>query len=183
MITNILPAEQQYMDVEKLINRAVFSFARNHNRLFEVDELKSEANIAYEKAKRTYNETKSAFSTWVYFQVWRGLQDYERNLTTRSRSVQLHPENDDIHMDSFSVNSENPCALIDFMDSLDNDCKVLADLVLNPPDYIQKKLVKLSNVRPRTLLKEIKQHLYKSGWTHKRTKKAICKMKKHVQNV
>jgi len=160
---------EEYKKYEKMIYKLSWKYARIG---YPLDELVSEANWAYMRAKKTFNPDKGKFGTHLY----NSIRGHLHNLTKPSNNsfIELEQEESPIKMNNFAAggNPEKRVILKDQIEKANNDCTVTVNLIFQmPPElYALCNEVSCPKLTKRRLYRYLKNY---KGWEHKRIKKAL----------
>jgi len=125
---------ESYYDVRDLIYSVCHKFRRQYGGDFE--ELFAQALVLFvDKAYDGYDDDSSTkFSAYVWFTIHRGLMDEYRRNIRRKNSLPQEPLLDmPVHNERFDFD--------DFFYEASEDCKLVASLVLMPPDELETEFV------------------------------------------
>jgi len=152
---------ETYADMERLICKIVWRLTNAYNADFE--EVRSEANLIFLNAMKTYDEEKGALSTHLTCQITRRLQTYLHNQKKQTA----------VYLVSLFEDIEDPTSnlsMIDILDEVGEDAKTLIDLVLETPvDF-------MNSIRPnaKNFKTNMKRHSVKIlGWTKRHYKETF----------
>lgn len=153
---------ETYIDVEKLIYATVWKFKRKFGGDFE--ELVAEANFIYVLAFDSYKESRAAFTTWLCFCIWRGLQNHIRFIREKNKYTKILPLEQCPNRE-FVI--EKPSFFFEMLDEFGEDSKTIIKLVFNPPEELKKESNHSFKVDIRIYLST------KFGWTGRRIKESF----------
>lgn len=146
------------MENENLIKKIVGIFHRNSN--LEYDELLQEARLSYLKAMKTYDPEKGRLSSYLWFCIYRDLQNFYNKEKNYSKVIALtedYTEVDRIENSGF------------FFESLTKDAHEIAKFVLSAPE----NFVKSKTVAKRKVLQFMRQ----KHWNEKKVNQTIENLK------
>lgn len=164
---------ETYTDVEKLVYSTVHEFIGRYGGEFE--ELVSEANLAFVIAYHRYTDGTSKFSYWVRYIIWKLLLEQQRNKLRRSPpqpNVSLHGDDGEIVFDR----GDHPqFCLMEFLDELTEDAKIVTLLAVDTPLGLTKQMVEKggSGMQRRAVLRDYLEGL---GWTAERIKESFTEI-------
>ena len=167
---------ETYRDVENLIYSIVWKFQKRHGGDFE--ELNAEANLLFIKANDSFNKSKANFSTWLNFTIWYGLLDFQNMLReTNKYAYKEYIEESNLPISKEMI-STNP--LIDLLDEMNDDCKIMTNLILEDIIEFPDTITKAKSTR--NFRASLKRHLKdKLHWTGRRIKESFIEMERIVQ--
>lgn len=163
---------ETYHDVENLVYKTVHDFIARYGGEFE--ELLGEAHYGFVIAYRDYTEGKTKFSYWIRFVVWKTLQERQRNqLRRRLPSVSLAAEEGQEGWEAETPHSG--FCLMEFLDELTEDAKIVARLAVDTPLGLSKQMVAKggSGTARRHVLRNYLEGL---GWTAERIKESFSEI-------
>lgn len=153
---------ETYKDVELLLYDTCHQFRREHGRYLDLDELMSDARIAYMNAYATWT-TKSgcSFPAYVRMKVWMQLLEVYRTSRHKNQHKPIGP--------GIPSNTAHPEAgswsKVEFFDGLSPDAQAVATLALEPSlEVIMNRVVR----KDRNWRKAIAEHLEDQGWDDSR---------------
>lgn len=151
-----------FEEVKLLIWDTCHKFYRRYGNLNgTVEELFSLAQLSFMKAYHSYTKTTASFATWVRWYIWHELLEYQRGDMRRNKAAKVTPT-DMVENDNFIANQSN-FKMIDFVDGLSEDAKMVVNLVLDPPDGLAAAMRKRGPGDGRTKL-SIEQFLLGFEW-------------------
>lgn len=171
-IVNQAAAALVYEDLSHVLDTTAGGFARRFNQDYE--EARSFANLVFvQEYPRYLANPVQAFDTWLRYTVWNQLIDNLR----KSMAKQRQPEggwvtgNEALAMvaDRASVDPEE--RMEELTESLSEDARLIAKLVINPPEEIEQKVEERGG-KPGNTRKVIRHYLKKQGWSSARVSNA-----------
>ena len=156
---------ETYLDINPLINSIAIRFFKTYGG--GLDEWKAQANLLFVMAYDSYNETKGIFSTWVYFRIEKGLQDFvkkNRNQKNAISQIKDHCKETTPRSSSFSV--------FEFVDEISEDARTIANLIWHPSTEFQT-LPKANGNHGSRMRTVLESHLKSLGWTRRRVKESF----------
>ena len=166
------PRTETYRDVEKLIYRTCYDFARRYGG--DIDELVSTGNEAYACAYNSYDPSRNAlFSTWVRTQVWYALMN-ERKARYRIRE---RCAGDDTET---WARNESEFDMDEFAIGLSPDSQHILGLLQTPPAALADVATAKGDhgINWRSTLKS---YLRAAGWTHARVAESFAEIAQALQ--
>lgn len=164
---------ETYTDIEKLIYDIVWKFKDRYGG--DIGELVAEANLIYVLAFDSYNETKGALSTWMHFCIRKGLLDFLKSTRQQNRyGLKFYPLSE---AKGVSIQKFRPLHLLEMLEEVGEDAKVVIRLVFYPPEGITKEDLEggFSACRCRRYLR---QYLHDLGWTGRRIKESFQEIRR-----
>lgn len=118
-------AEEAYLDIKAWIQKIVWEVVKSRGGGYDLyDELIAEANYIFAASLDRYDPKRTELTTYVYHQVYNGLRNYQ---SKRRPEVYL----EDLEPDSF-VCYRSHCFLVDLLDSIGQDGRVVVRSILQP---------------------------------------------------
>lgn len=145
------PINDTYADVEKLIYHVANKFRAKHGG--DIEELISEANVAFMKAYKHFNPKRGAkFSTFLHWVIWNHLLSF-----AKKPSLPV--------VDAGQVLDNQPEAFLvwDFIDGLTEDAAIVVDLVFASPAELIESAEGKGN-QARNWRSSIRDYLLQRGW-------------------
>jgi len=162
MRTNRKQSTKIYHEMQSLIAGIVWDYHHRYN--WEWDELMAEANLLFMIALKKYDK-RAKLSTWLTTFISKSLINY----IVRTIKQAKIPERDFIE----SIYPSN--IMTDLMDGLDNDAKMILDLVFDIPSQIQESIL-TKGTSSRHFKAGIKRHLTSLGWSRRQIQKSFNKI-------
>lgn len=173
---------ETYFDLENLIYDCVWRFREKYGGDFE--SLLAEANLLYVVAFDSYNETKGALSTWVYFCIKKGLLDFIKRRRQVNRYGVAFCASKSCYKAACKVagKSYHHFYLSEILEEVSQDTKVLIKLVLHPPEAVTTEDLEkgFSPYGSRVYLKRYLHH--RLGWTTRQIKESFKEIRKVISN-
>ncbi len=162
-----------YIDVEDLIYSTVWNFKARYGGDF--DELKAEANLIYVLVFDSHNESKGAFSTWLYFCIWKGLLDFLNEVRKKDRcGVVFH----NLNKAKNSVKIPTTFHLFEVLEEVGQDAKTIIKLTLYPPEGITEEDLKRGCSACKTRIRLKVWLRYRLGWSQKRIRETFREIRR-----
>jgi len=164
--------DKTYMDVEKLIYKIVWRFKIRYGG--EIDELKAEANYLFLLSCQTYEESKSAFSTWLSWCIWHGLLDWlnEENKHTKL-SINDTTNDGQTYEELLKNEFQKPFYLFELIEDLPNDAAFIIKLLFNPTKRFREEVLS-RGTKPKFILIGLRYYLYEDlEWLKKEISESI----------
>lgn len=150
-----------FEDVRLLIWDTCHKFYRRYGNLNgTVEELFSVAQLSFMKAYHSYTEKSSSFATWVRWYIWHELLELQRGDMRRNKAAKVTPT-DMVENDYVAPHSN--FNMVDFVDSLSEDAKMVVNLVVDPPEGLAAAMRRRGPGDGRTKL-SIEQFLSGFEW-------------------
>lgn len=158
--------EQTYADVEKLIAKTCWQFAKRFGG--DVEELIADANTHFMRAymAASFDSSKSKFSTWVRTIVWRGLISDARH--NRRHRVEMD-------LDLLEGACERPTIDALFED-ISEDARIVVALAIQTPDALYDVAMARGGC-PRNFRGAIRDYLEGLRWTAERITESFAEIK------
>jgi hypothetical protein len=171
-----------FFDTEKMINKAVWTFFFKYGG--EVGDWKAEAHLIFMKAHNTYDKKHGTkFSTYLHYLLYCCLETYYKNYVSKSLPLNYNPELVDGDLENIPDPKQQLTYLVDLLDEMKEDAKMLTELIWEMPEDLQKGELKPGNknkyyknnyaIHMKVFLKN---YLRKLGWTHSRIQKTFTEI-------
>lgn len=178
---SMCPVSDTYNDVAPLIISVVMSFRRKYGHTYasNLEDMMSDAKVAFMEAYRSYDSKKGEFQKRVSFSVWHRLKDKARDIA-KNKNVQYIlmsdvPTDSDKDMYAFLEGKQEKFCLSKFTGALSKDGRLVVRLVFK----LEKLRLKLKtrgqtiSDRPNANRKAMVALLYKRGWDSDRIANAF----------
>ena len=180
-MTEILQAAktETYNDIYLLLCNIVHKFRKKYGGDFY--ELQSEADYLFLVAYDSYENDKSAFSSWIYLKVWNGLIDFMRT-THRKNSRMLYLDNLELLDHQKHIQASAVHFLFHLKEDLSMESQDIISILLDMPVELFE-LVNKTKQSPTNIRVCLKKHLKNSGWTLKQISECFSEIKKVMGHV
>ncbi len=157
--------EQRYVEVARLLRKAVRMFVRRHGG--EVEDLLSVVHGAFVRCCQTYSGQKgSKFSSWVWYKAWSAMQSHLRHQRRRQAHhpvvKRIWEQVEDPIRTEVSTQSDEP--------ERSEDGRDVTELIL----HVQKK--RTQSLRSATI-----RYLRDQGWSDYRIRRAMEEIRRNME--
>ena len=149
------------MENIKLIRKIAYSFHATTG--LEYEELLGEATVAYYEARKMHEPEKGALSTWTWTYMHNRLLYYLQTQARWERNNYKNPKTDSHWEDSHF--------LLEFMDELPEDSKLVCEMILDSPREF------FGNTQKETM-GQVEARLRELGWAWKNIRGCLKEIKK-----
>lgn len=165
---------ETYQDLQALIKSMARRFCQAYN--MPLDEGLSLAHEAFLESFLSFQSNRGKFHSYVCQKILSKL--YEWNRTTVRRNILGPREN--VPMETLTEKQQQQW-LVDFLDSLTEEARMVVQLVLDPPRDIIHCLIEKGDATPARWRSAIKEFLSDMGWTREQVTKTFSEIRKALQ--
>lgn len=172
MITlQTITQEEAYTKVERMLWGLAIKFSRLRGG--DVDDLFSEANVAFCKAYPKFDPDKGELTTLMHHAVWRHLTSYRMNETQKQAKQFGLTEETDVNS---VVDDHRQFDMEDFLEGLSQDARVAVKLLFNSPAKLQKE-AEAKGGYAKNWASSLRQLLRDMSWTVEEIKAVFDEIK------
>lgn len=153
-------------DVEKLLFLTISRMRKQYQ--LDFDEMLSAAYLGFTEAFHSYSNDKGEFTTWVAFKATKAIQTLLRKEIKRTSQ----PVTSEIELTLIAY-KESFWDIDEWMETLSEEARMVAQLALAPPSDIKATLAQLKYKTPANWRYAIRDYLNDCGWVEDKVKRVF----------